>query len=91
MPHISQILEGIIPVQTHVAPVFALARIQEKTPGELFMYNIGFVAGVLFLQRHPSRTQKSSLTSKAKLSWFTWRGIERGEGGNKDAQKGVRS
>ena len=38
-PHVSQILEGdFISVRIHVAPVFARVRIQEKTPGELFMY-----------------------------------------------------
>ena len=38
--HVSQILEGwdFISVQIHLAPVFAPARIQEKIPGEFFLY-----------------------------------------------------
>ena len=38
-PHIrAKFLREFISVQIHVAPVFAPARIQENTPGEVFMY-----------------------------------------------------
>ena len=38
-PHIlAKFLREFIRVRIHVAPVFAPVRIQEKIPGELFMY-----------------------------------------------------
>ena len=36
--YFSKFLGEFNPVRMHAAPVFTAARIQEETPGELFMY-----------------------------------------------------